>query len=90
MKFNAVHKKLNDFRNKISENGEVTEEDKMHLQELVEETIAVSQGDLKEHPKKTNEFIIPQPENDNGQLNSEQKFKLRIMERTGTGSASIH
>ncbi len=90
MKFNTVHKKLNDFRKKILENGEVTEEDKKHLQELVEETIAVSRGDLQQHPKKANEFLIPLPENDNTPLNSDQKFKLRIMEKTGTGSTSVH
>jgi hypothetical protein len=33
---------------------------------------------------------MPQPENDNTPLTSEQKFRLRLMEKTGTGSTSIH
>jgi hypothetical protein len=33
---------------------------------------------------------MPQPENDNTPLTSEQKFRLRLMEKTGTGSLSIH
>tara|TARA_B100000949_G_C14042434_1_gene350111 strand:- start:187 stop:402 length:216 start_codon:yes stop_codon:yes gene_type:complete len=33
---------------------------------------------------------MPRPENDNTPLTSEQKFRLRLMEKTGTGSTSIH
>lgn len=34
--------------------------------------------------------FMPLPENDNKPLGSEQKFRLRLMEKTGTGSTSIH
>ncbi len=90
MKFNAVQKKLNDFRKKMGEDHVISDEDREILQALVEETIAVSQDDLAKQPKKVNQFVIPHPENDNQTLSSEQKFKLRLMEKTGTGSQSIH
>lgn len=33
---------------------------------------------------------MPKPENDNKPLTVEQKFRLRLVEKTGTGSTLIH
>ncbi len=55
----------------------ILEEDEMTL-----ETREILEA-LVRHP-------IPRPENDNAPLSAEQKFRLRLMEKTGTGSISVH
>ncbi len=90
MNLKKVTQKLSKVRDSIRENGKISEEDKEALKSLIGDTITVAQSDLKKLPNKMKNRHMPLPENDNKPLTSEQKFRLRLMEKTGTGSASIH
>lgn len=87
-------KKITNALTKVRDNiddhgGEMTEADEDLLYELLKDTIDFAQDDLKALPKNIEPFL-PIPNNDNSELSSEQKYRLRLIEKTGTGSASIH
>ncbi len=89
MSFKKITKALSDVRNNIRVTGEVTMSDRQALQELVEETIKASPDELKALPRKVTGRIAF-PGNDNKMLTPDQRYKLRIIEKTGTGSTSVH
>lgn len=89
MNFKKINKALSGVRDNISASGKVTEADRQALQELVEETIQSSPAELRDLPRKIT-GRIGFPENDNAPLTAEQRYKLRLMEKTGTGSTAIH
>lgn len=90
MNLKKVTQKLSKVRDSIRENGEISAENEEILKSLIGDTITVAQSDLKKLPNKMKNRHMPLPENDNTPLTSEQKFRLRLMEKTGTGSTSIH
>lgn len=91
MNLKKVTKRLSTVRDSISENGEVTAEDEQALKDLVNETIAIAKHDLKDlRGGSMNMPTMPVPHNDNQPLTTEQRFRLSLMEKTGTGSFEIH
>lgn len=88
MNLKNVAKRLSKVRDSIREHGGVSAEDEKELKALVQETIGVAKNDLSKLPKKS--FSMPTPHNDNQQLSPDQRFRLSIIEKTGTGSASVH
>ena len=89
MNIKKITQKLSKVRDNTSETGKISEADKDALRALVQETIDNAQSNLAELPKNISSFL-PIADNDNQELTSEQKFRLRLIEKTGTGSASIH
>ena len=90
MNLKKVTQKLSKVRDSIRENGTISAEDEETLKSLIGDTITVAQSDLKKLPNKMKNRHMLLPENDNTPLTAEQKFRLRLMEKTGTGSTSIH
>ena len=90
MNLKKVTKKLSKVRDSIRDKGEISAEDEKILKALIGDTINVAQSDLKDIPSKIVNRQMPLPENDNTPLTTEQKFRLRLMEKTGTGSVSVH
>ena len=80
MNLKKVTKKLTSVRDSIRADGKISPETEEVLKSLITEPVTVNQG----------RFRTPQPQNDNQVLTAEQKFRLRLMEKTGTGSTSIH
>lgn len=89
MNIKKIAQKLSAVRDNVNEDGFISETDKEELRALVQETIDNAQGNLSKLPKNISPFL-PVADNDNTPLTTEQKFRLRLMEKTGTGSASIH
>lgn len=90
MNLKKVTKKLSEVRDNIRKNGKMSSEDKASLKSLVGDTITIAQSDLKKLPNKIKYRQMPLAENDNTPLTTEQKFRLRLMEKAGSGSVSIH
>ena len=90
MNLKKVTQKLSKVRDNIRENGHISAEDEQMLKSLIGDTIDIAQADLKKLPSKLVNRQMPCPENDNKPLTTDQKFRLRLMEKTGTGSLSIH
>lgn len=90
MNLKKVTKKLCQVRDSLRDQNSISPEDEEILRSLIGDTINIAQEDLKHLPKNIKNRHMPSPENDNTPLTSEQKFRLRMMEKTGTGSISIH
>lgn len=90
LKLKKITEKLAQVRDHITENGEISAENERILKSLIGDTLTIAQSDLKNLPNKMRNRHMPTPENDNKPLSTEQKFRLRLMEKTGTGSHSIH
>lgn len=69
---------------------DITDAEAEELRKLIGDTIGIAQADLETLPRPMTNRYMPKPENDNTPLTTEQKFRLRLMEKTGTGSLSIH
>lgn len=89
MNIKKITKKLSNVRDNLTETGALSEEDKEELRALVQETLDNAPQGLAQLPKNIGPYL-PMAENDNKDLTTEQKFRLRLIEKTGTGSASIH
>lgn len=87
MNLKKVTQKLSKVRDSIRDNGKISAEDEKTLKSLIGDTINIAQSEL---PNKMKNRHMPLPENDNTPLTTEQRFRLRLMEKTGTGSTSIH
>ncbi len=92
MNLKKVTKKLAEIRDHVGENGKLSDKDKTELKLLVTETIKIAQDKSK---KKNTTMVMPDFENivvhnDNQALNTDQTFRLRLVEKTGTGSHLIH
>ena len=91
MSIKTVQRKLADFRQKIADkNGKVTQEDKDYLQKLINEELIEAQVEFASQPTKFSTLDIPEAENDNVPLNKDQKYRLSLIEKTGTGSYCVH
>lgn len=90
LKLKKVAQKLSKLRDDLGETPEITPENEEILKSLIGDTLEIAGEDLKKLPNSMRSRFMPLPENDNKELSSEQKFRLRLMEKTGTGSTSIH
>ena len=92
MKLKKVTQKLAEIRDHVGENGKLSEKDKKELKMLVSETINAAQNNAKKretvNQTMSNENIIAH--NDNKELSADQTLRLRLVEKTGTGSHLIH
>ncbi len=90
MNIKKITKKLSSVRDSIRDNGEVAAQDEQALKDLVNETISIAKRDLKNLRAGMDMRQMPIPHNDNLPLTTEQRFRLSLMEKTGTGSFEIH
>jgi len=80
MDIKKLTKKLSKARDDIVNNHEISEENEKLLESLLFEPVEVEQNALKQRMAK----------NDNKILTDEQHYRLRLIEKTGTGSTAIH
>ncbi len=92
MNLKKVSKKLAEIRDQVGENGKLSDTDKKELKALVSETLEIAQRSSK---KVNSQNMMPDFENivvhnDNEELSADQTFRLRLVEKIGTGSHLIH
>lgn len=90
MKFRKINKALSEVRNNISATGQVSEADRKKLESLLQQKITVAKEEIERTLPNRIMGRIESPRNDNTPLTAEQRFKLRLMEKTGTGSNAVH
>lgn len=90
LKLKKVTEKLAKVRDSLTETTKISAENEEILKSLIGDTIDIAQEDLQNLPNAMRSRFMPTPENDNTPLTTEQKFRLRLIEKTGTGSSSIH
>lgn len=89
MDLKKVTKKLSKVRDSIREKGGVTPEDEKALKELVNQTLSAAKKELATIPAK-HAYERPVAHNDNRPLSQDQRFRLSLVEKTGTGSTAVH
>jgi hypothetical protein len=92
MNLKKVSQKIAAIRDQVGEDGKLSDSDKKELKLLVSETLEIAQKNSK---KVNSKNIMPDFENivvhnDNQELSADQTFRLRLVEKTGTGSHLIH
>lgn len=90
MSLKDVQQKLKDLRDRIRADGKLSPGIERELQELLSETLTSANDEISALQDKLNATLSFRAGNDNATLSDEQKRRLRIVEKTGTGSEAVH
>jgi hypothetical protein len=89
MDMNDIQKKLKDLRDRIREDGSISDVSEKELRALLDNALITANGDLSDIQMKLSATLALRAGNDN-ELSDDQKKRLRIIEKTGTGSHAVH
>lgn len=90
MDLTYIQKKLSALRDRIRAEGKISESAQQELKALLEQSLMAAQDELSEAQAKLNGILSVKSANQNTPLTPEQIIRLKIVEKTGTGSSSIH
>ena len=90
MSLKDVQQKLKDLRDRIRADGKLSPGIEQELQDLLSETLTSANDEITALQDKLNATLSLRAGNDNAILSDEQKRRLRLVEKTGTGSQSVH
>lgn len=90
MSLKDVQQKLKDLRDRIRADGKLSPGIEQELQDLLSETLSSANDEITVLQDKLNATLSLRAGNDNAILSDEQKRRLRLVEKTGTGSQSVH
>ncbi len=89
MDLKDIQKKLKVLRDKIRADGCITPESENNLKNILNETLSSAHEELSSIQEKLTATMSMRAGNDNI-LSDDQKHRLRLMEKTGTGSLTVH
>ncbi len=91
MDFKAIQDKLKDLRDRIREEGRISEDNEQELKFLMHETLVSATDELDGLQERLQTLATKKIGNDNlPPLSEDQSTRLSLTEKTGTGSVSIH
>lgn len=91
MSIKDIQGKLKDLRDRIKDEGELSSSSEAELRALLDDTLISANAELDTVRKKLNAHMALRAGNDNiPLLTDEQKRRLMIVEKTGTGSHAVH
>lgn len=88
MDLKRIQGQLKILRDRIKDRGEISDADEMELKRLIRATLQGANEELEGINGRLKK-LTQHKANDNA-LSEEQKAKLAIMEKTGTGSCAVH
>lgn len=89
MDMKDIQKKLKDLRDRIREEGSISHDSEKELRLILEDTLVSANSELNVIQMKLTTALSLRAGNDN-LLSDDQKSRLRIIEKTGTGSHAVH
>jgi LPS O-antigen subunit length determinant protein (WzzB/FepE family) len=89
MDLSDTKKKLQALRDRIKAEGKLSSEGEKELQSILDDAILSASEELNELQEKLNDALAVRTSN-KSPLSEEQKSKLKIIEKTGTGSREVH
>ncbi len=89
MDIKDIQAKLKELRDRIKSDGQITPQSEEDLKAILNDTLISANTELTALQGKLNARMAMQAGNDNG-LSEDQKKRLRIIEKTGTGSSAVH
>lgn len=90
MDLKDIQKKLKDLRDRIKDEGRLTPTSEAELRRILNDTLTTASDELSVLQDKLSATLAVRAGNDNAQLSDEQKKRLRIVEKAGTGSYAVH
>ncbi len=90
MTLKDIQIQLKDLRDRIRADGCLSPDIEQELQRLLNETMTTANDEIAALQDKLNASLSFRADNDNAALSDEQKRRLRIVEKTGTGSQTVH
>lgn len=89
MDLKDIQQKLKELRDRIKAEGRISDADENELRALLNDTLATANEELVNLQDKLSATLAVRAGNDNI-LTPEQKKRLSIVEKTGTGSEMVH
>ncbi len=89
MDIKDIQKKLAALRDRIRAEGQISPDSEMELKNILNDTLASANHELTSIQNKLTATMAMRAGNDNP-LSDEQKKRLRLVEKTGTGSEMVH
>ncbi len=89
MDLKDIQKKLAELRDRIKDEGRISPVSEEQLKDILSSTLITANDELATIQNKLNATMAMRAGNDNA-LSDDQKKRLRIIEKTGTGSYVVH
>ena len=89
MDLKDIQKKLKDLRTRIKDEGCLSPQSEQELRDILSSTLVTANDELTSIQERLNATMAVRAGNDNA-LSEDQKKRLRLMEKTGTGSHAVH
>lgn len=89
MDLKDIQKKLKELRDRIKTEGHISATSEQELKDILASTLVSANNELSTIQNKLNTTMAMRAGNDNI-LSDDQKKRLRIIEKTGTGSCAVH
>ncbi len=86
MDLKDIQKKLKDLRDRIKEEGQISPRSEQELRDILNDTLTTANDKLS----AMQNFAAPKRAGNDNFLTDDQKKRLRVMEKTGTGSNAVH
>lgn len=90
MALKEIQQKLKDLRDRIRADGCLSPDIELELQRLLNDTLSSANEEITVLQNKLTATLAVRAGNDNDVLSDEQKRRLRIVEKAGTGSEAVH
>jgi len=89
MDIKDIQKKLAVLRDRIRAEGQISADSETELKNILNDTLASANQELTSIQNRLTATMAMRAGNDNP-LSDEQKKRLRLVEKTGTGSDMVH
>ena len=89
MDIKDIQAKLKELRDRIKQDGHISPLSEQQLKDILNDTLISANGELATIQQRLNTKMTIRAGNDNI-LSDDQKKRLRIIEKTGTGSYAVH
>lgn len=89
MDLKDIQEKLRQLRDRIKDEGCISPTAELELKAILNDTLVSANDELSSIQERLNAKMAIRAGNDNV-LSDEQKKRLRIVEKTGTGSYAVH
>ena len=89
MDLKDIQEKLKALRDRIKDEGSISPLSEQELKSILNDTLVSANDELTAIQNRLNATMAIRAGNDNV-LSDDQKKRLRIIEKTGTGSCAVH
>lgn len=89
MDIKDIQAKLKELRDRIKQDGHISPLSEQQLKDILNDTLISANGELATIQQRLNTKMTMRAGNDNI-LSDDQKKRLRIIEKAGTGSHAVH